>query len=109
MDRQDDLAHRLVDVGDDVGDERSEESLARAHGHTWCVPGGIEILGQPGKVWRSGRWIRRPHRLQSRLARLDPAERFFPAPLELSGDEAIVGIAGGIAPFRERGFIAGLL
>ena len=30
-------------------------------------------------------------------------------PLELRGDQTIIGIAGGVAPFRERGFISGLL
>jgi len=44
---------------------------------------------------------------QSRLARLDATQRRFPAPLELIGDEAIVGILGGITPLRERGFIVG--
>jgi hypothetical protein len=28
---------------------------------------------------------------------------------ELRGDQTIVGIAGGVAPFRERGFVLGLL
>ena len=53
--------------------------------------------------------IRSPHCLQPRLAGLDAAERRLPALLELRGDQAIVGIAGGVAPFRERGFVSGLL
>ena len=32
MDRQDDLTHRLVDIGDDVCDESTQELLASAHG-----------------------------------------------------------------------------
>jgi hypothetical protein len=36
-------------------------------------------------------------------------KRCFPALLELSGDETIVGVAGSVAPLRERGLIPGLL
>ena len=73
MDRQDDLARRLVDVGDDVVDKGAEQPLACPHGHAGRVPCGIEILGQPGEVGRRGDRIRRPHGLYSRLARLDAA------------------------------------
>ena len=52
MDRQDDLARRLIDIGDDVGDQGAQQPLARAHGHARRVPGGIEIVGQPGEVGR---------------------------------------------------------
>ena len=109
MDRQDDLARRLVDIGDDVGDQGAQKPLARAHGHAWRIPCGIEIVGQPGEVGRRGGRVRRPHRLQPRLARLDSPKRRLPALLELRGDQAIVGIAGSVAPLRKRGFISSLL
>ena len=32
MDRQDDLTHCFIDVGDDVGDEGAQKLLTRAHG-----------------------------------------------------------------------------
>ena len=54
MDRQDDLARRLVDVGNDVGDEGAKQPLWRAHRHAWRVPCGLEIVGQSGKVGRRG-------------------------------------------------------
>jgi len=73
MDRQDDLARRLVDVGNDVGDKGAQEPLTRAHGHARRVPCGVEIVGKAGEVGRRGGRIRRPHFLQSRLARLDAA------------------------------------
>jgi hypothetical protein len=43
------------------------------------------------------------------LARLHSAKRRLPALLKLRGDQAIVGIAGSVSPFRERSFIASLL
>ena len=109
MDGQDDLAHCLVNVGDDVGDERAEETLASAHGHARRVPCGLEILTQSGKVGRSGGRVRHPHRRQLRFAGFNATERRLPALLELRGDQAVIGIAGSVAPFRERCFIAGLL
>jgi hypothetical protein len=100
MDRQDDLARRLIDVGNDVRDEGPEQPLTGAHGYARRVPGGLEIVGQPGKVGRRGGRIGGSYRLQPRLARLDPTERRLPALLELGDDQAIVGIAGRVAPFR---------
>src|SRR5215831_10057913 len=56
MDCQDDLARRLVDIGDDVDDQGAQKPLARAHGHAWRVPCGVEIVRQTGEVWqRDGR------------------------------------------------------
>ena len=52
MDRQDDLARRIVDIGDDVGDQRPHEPLARAHRDPRRIPGGIEIFRQARKVGR---------------------------------------------------------
>ena len=86
MDRQDNLARRLVDIGNDVGDQGTQQPLARAHGDTWRVPCGLEIVGQAGEVGRYGNWLRRLHRLQPRLARLDAAKRRLPTLLELRGD-----------------------
>ena len=57
---------------------------------------------------RGGRF-RRPHGLQSCFARLDPAKRRLPAVLKLSGNQAIVGVTGSVAPFRKRRFIPSLL
>jgi hypothetical protein len=109
MDCQDDLARRLVDISNDVGDQGSQKPLARAHGYAWRVPCGIEIVRQVGEVWRHDGRFRCPHRLQPRLARLDATERRLPTLLKLRGDQAIVGITGSVAPFRKRGFISSLL
>jgi hypothetical protein len=43
------------------------------------------------------------------LAGLYPAKRRLPTVFELDSDQAIVGIAGSVTAFRERGFIASLL
>ena len=50
MDRQDDLARRLVDIGDDVGNEGPQEPLASAHADDWRVPGGFEIVGESSEI-----------------------------------------------------------
>jgi hypothetical protein len=94
MDRQNDLACLLVDISDDVDNESPEEALASTHGHAGCVPCGFEIVGKSGEVGFSGGRVRRPHRLQSRLASLHATERGFPALLKLRSDQAIIGIAG---------------
>ena len=109
MDRQDDLTRRLVDIGDDVGDQGTQQPLACAHCDTRRVPCELEIVGQASEVGRHGNWLGRLHRFQLRLARLDAAKRRLPTLLELGSDQAIVGIAGGVAPFRERSFISSLL
>jgi hypothetical protein len=101
IDRQNDLARLVIDVRDDVDDESSEEALASAHGHAWCVPGSIEVIGKTGEVTRRGGRLWHLHCLQSRFASLHAAKHGFPALLELRGDQAIVGIAGGVAPLGE--------
>ena len=50
MDRQDDLARRVIDIGNDIGDKGAQQPLTRAHGHARRVPCGIEIVGQAGEV-----------------------------------------------------------
>ena len=109
MDRQDDLARRFIDIGDDVGNQGPQELLARAHGHPRCIPRGIEVVRQAGEVGRYDGGVRRSRHRQPILAGLDAAQRRLPALLKLRGDQSIVGIASGIAPFRERGFVSRLL
>jgi hypothetical protein len=109
MDCQHDLARCVVDISDDVGDQGAQKPLARAHGHAWRVPCGVEVARQASEVWRHDGRFSRPHCLQPYLARLDAAKRRLPALLKLRGDQAIVGITGSVAPFRKRGFIPGLL
>ena len=109
MDRQDDLARRLVDIGDDVGNEGAQESLASAHADVWRVPGSFEIVGQSGEIRHDSGWVRSSHRFQPCLACRHASQRRFPALLELRGDQPVVGIAGSVAPLSERGVVAGLL
>ena len=80
------FARRFIDIGDDVGDERAEETLAGAHGHARRIPCSVEIVGQASEVGRRGSRIRRSHRPQPGLAGLDAMERRLPALLELCGD-----------------------
>jgi len=84
-------------------------ALASAHGHAWCVPGSIEVIGKTGEVRRRGGRFRHLHCLQSCFASLHSAKRGFPTLLELRSDQAIVGIAGGVAPLGEWSLIPRLL
>ena len=54
VDHQDHLTRGLVHVGDDVLDQGADQPLAGAGGGAGRVPGGREILGEPGEVRRIG-------------------------------------------------------
>ena len=109
VDRQDDLTCSLVDIGNNVGDQSAQEPLARAHCHTQRVPCGVEILRQTSEVRQRNGRVWRAHRLQPCFTLLYSAKCRLPTLLKLRGDQAIVGIAGSVAPFRERSFVASLL
>ena len=49
MDRQHDLTRFIVDIDDDVGDQRSQQLLAGAHRNTRRVPGRRQIVRQVGE------------------------------------------------------------
>lgn len=109
VDCQDDLAWRVVDVGDDIGDKGAQELLSSACSDAWSVPGGIEIRSKPDKIRRDDISIGGLGRCESCLTHLDAAQCCFPALLQLCRNQPIVWIAGGIAPFCQCGFISGLL
>jgi hypothetical protein len=109
MDRQNDFVRCLVNIGDDIGDESTQELLTGARGDARSIPSGIEILGKPNEIRRDYAPICSLNLGQSGLARLDTAQRGFPILLQLCRDQPIVWIAGGIAPLRERSLILGLL
>jgi len=98
---QNDLAGFVVDVRDDVLDQGTYETLARAHGRTRRVPRGGEIRGETREVRRIGRRLR--HRLgdEPRRTGFRPAQRRLPVLLQLRGNQAIVRIAGSVTPLRE--------
>jgi hypothetical protein len=109
MDREYDLAHRIVDIDDDIGDQRAEQMLASAHRHIGRVPSRGQIgcqICEGTRIdldvgWSFNRWPRFhiPY----------AAERRLPVLLQLRGDEAIIRIAGSVTTLRETGFVAGLL
>src|SRR4051812_48094396 len=53
MDREDDLARALVDVGDDIRDEGAQKLLAGAHRHAGRVQAASRSSPKPE---RSGAW-----------------------------------------------------
>jgi len=102
MDRQEDFTSRLVDIGDDVGDEGAQELLAGTHCDVRRVPRGVEVGGKPGKVRRGGDRIKRSrHLFESGSTRLDTAQRRFPTFFQLRRNQPIVGIAGGVPAFGQ--------
>ncbi|WP_288827393.1 hypothetical protein [uncultured Paraburkholderia sp.] len=48
-------------------------------------------------------------RLKARLTRLHTTRGRFPVLLQLRGNQTIIGGAGSVAAFCERGFVSGLL
>ncbi len=109
MDREHDLARRRIVFSDDVGNERTQQLLARSHRHAWRVPRSLQVFRQPSKVGRHRGRVRPLHCVQSRLTGLYPLKCGFPAFFQLCCNQSIVGIASGVAPLRERGLVPGLL
>ena len=101
----DDLAGRLVDVGDDVGDQRPQQLLARAGRDARRGPRGGEVGGEAGEVRDGSRRIGGVQRREARAAVLHAPQRVLPVLLELRRDQAVVGIAGRVAALRQAGFV----
>jgi hypothetical protein len=109
VDRKDHLACSLVDVGDDVRDEGTQQSLPCTHRDARRVPGRGKIRGKVAEVGLDLRLLRRTYVTHTRLARLHAAQGSLPVFLKLGGDQAVVGIACGIPPFGQRRLVFGLL
>ena len=107
---QDYFTRLLIHVGDDIGNQGSHKLLACAHGYTGRVPRRLKIFGKPTEIWRNCAVLSRcTYCIQSQLASLNAAQRAFPTLLQLSSDQAVIWVAGGIAPLSKDGFIACLL
>jgi len=52
VDRQHDVSSSIVNVCNNIDDERAGQLLTHAHSDTWSVPGCVEILGKLRKVRR---------------------------------------------------------
>jgi hypothetical protein len=68
-----------------------------------------EIIGQSGEVGTHIVGIRHLHSIEPLPATLDTLQRSLPRLLQLRCDQAIVGVASGIAAFSERCIVLGLL
>ena len=93
-----------------MSDTRARRSCWRAR---IVTPGALQAVARssasPGEVRRRRRVLRLHQRIETFDAGLDAAERHLPRPLELSRDQAVVRVAGGVAPFRQRGVVSRLL
>jgi len=108
MDREDDFARFFIDINDDVGNQGSQQLLTCAHADIGRVPRRGQLACQISKGIRSYRDSWGLLRGLACFQLLDALQSLFPVLLKLGGDEAIVGIAGGITALRETGLVAGL-
>src|SRR6266699_2619350 len=109
VDDEHDLTGRLVDIDDDLSDQCPHQSLARPHHGSRRLPCRREIIGQSGEVGTHIVGIRHLHSIEPLPATLDTLQRSLPRLLQLRCDQAIVGVASGIAAFSERCIVLGLL
>ncbi len=109
VDDQHDLTSHRVDINHDLGDQCPHQSLARPHRGSRRLPGRREIIGQSSEVGMDIVSTGRPHPLAPLPATLDTLQRGLPCLLQLCCDQAVVGIASGIAAFGERCIVLGLL
>jgi hypothetical protein len=109
VDDEHDLSGRLVDVGDNLGDQRMHKALTRSHCRPRRLPCCREVISQPREVEASAACIGLRHSLEPLPAGLDTLQRGLPCLLQLGRDQAIVGVASGIATFCQRCIVPGLL
>jgi hypothetical protein len=57
MDRENDIARIIIDIDDDVGDQRPKQLPASAHRDTGRIPGRRQIVRQVGEGVRVNRDI----------------------------------------------------
>ena len=109
MDCQDDFTGGFVDVGNDIGDEGAQESLARPHRDAWCIPSHGEVFGEASEIGASGDGGRGSNGVDLRFAVRDAAQRRLPALFQLRSNQSIIGVTCRVAPFGKRGLVPGLL
>ncbi len=103
------LTGLLVDIDDDLRDQCPHQSLARPHRGSRRLPCRREINGQAGEVGTHIVGMGNLHFIEPLSATLDTLQRSLPRLLQLRCDQAVVGVASGIAAFSERCIVLGLL
>src|SRR5215470_13912131 len=109
VDDKHDLSRRLVDVGNDLGDQRPHQSLARSHCCPWRLPCRREVISQSREIGTSIAGIGLAQCVEPLSGRLCTLQRSLPRLLQLRCNQAIVGVASGIATLCQRCFVLGLL
>ena len=102
------------DIDDDFFDEQPDDLLACFDGYTRTIPGLYQILAQdhqPGTIFgRKGRGLlglAEVVELHLQIAQL--YQLLVPTPLQLAGNQAIVGIDGVVLTASPGGLVLGLL
>ena len=91
MDDEHNLAGHLVDIGDDLCDQYTYESLTRSHCRLWRLPCRREIISQSSEVWPCLSAFRHSHDVELLSATLDPLQLGLLSLLQLSGDQRFSG------------------
>jgi hypothetical protein len=110
VDNQHDFARGVIDVDDDLLDQRPHEPLLGAHVRRRCLPRRLEIPGE--RQQGLARDPRRAHRCplgQPGLTLLQSRHRGVPPRLELGSHEPIVRVDGLVAPPGEDDIVLSLL
>lgn len=105
MDDQDDLARSIrglgIDVGDDLANEGTYDTLLEACIGGWRIPDGLQIISQPGEgyrrdvlAWNSTCVMDCNPGFDLRL----PGKRGIPSCLQLPGHQTVCRIGGVILP-----------
>jgi hypothetical protein len=76
----------LVDIDDDLSNQRPHQSLARPHGGLRRVPCRQEIIGQSSEVVRDMAGFGRLHSIEPLSTTLDKLQRILPGLLQLRCD-----------------------
>ena len=97
VDDEHDLPSCLVDIDDDLSDQCPHQSLARPHRSSRRLPCRREIIGQSSEVRTHIVDIGDLYSIEPLPATLDTLQRSLPRLLQLRRDQAIVGVASGIA------------
>ena len=103
---QDHLDEAAFDAHNDLVQCRAQDPLARCCCRSRVRPGefeiGAELQQVPPLLLTQGRWLSRLDRGGLALEPVHGLQRLVPAALQLTGDQAIVGIDGVILPTGMR-------
>jgi len=109
MDDEHDLGSHLVDINNNLGDQRPDQSLARPHRGLRRLPSRHQIIGQAREVGTNILDITRLHSINLLSATLNTLQCTLPGLFQLRCNQAVVRVASSVAAFSKRRIMASLL